>query len=119
MELPIKIFGTDKQVRDILYVKDAVEAFDCFYEFQAPGIYNIGGGIGNAISLRQCLDQLKRFNKIKQNIILEPARTGDLWYFVCDTTKAKNNLKWASRTTNHKGLWDLTNWVKENRDLFE
>src|SRR5512141_960455 len=48
---PLNVYGTGKQVRDILYATDVAEAFHAFYEHQVPGIYNIGGGMQNAISL--------------------------------------------------------------------
>ncbi len=56
---PITIFGTGKQVRDIIYATDVCEAFDAFFRTQNPGIYNIGGGNQTAISLLECIDVLK------------------------------------------------------------
>ena len=48
---PLTIFGTGKQIRDIIYATDICEAFDAFYKTRKPGIYNIGGGLKTAISL--------------------------------------------------------------------
>jgi CDP-paratose 2-epimerase len=118
LRLPIKIFGTDKQVRDILYVTDAVKAFEAFYKYRKPGIYNIGGGIKNIISLGECLEVIKKLTGIEQNIRFEPARLGDLWYFVCDITKAKRELKWEPKVSNKEGIKKLINWVKENIEIF-
>ena len=42
---PLNVYGTGKQVRDILFATDVAEAFHAFYEHQVPGIYNIGGGM--------------------------------------------------------------------------
>ncbi|MEW5759377.1 MAG: NAD-dependent epimerase/dehydratase family protein [Candidatus Thermoplasmatota archaeon] len=119
LELPIKIFGTDKQVRDILYVTDAVKAFEAFYKNKNPGIYNIGGGIKNIISLGECLALLSKITGIEQDIRFEPARLGDLWYFVCDITKAKKELKWEPRVSNEEGIGKLVNWIKENIRIFK
>ncbi|MEM5813223.1 MAG: NAD-dependent epimerase/dehydratase family protein [Candidatus Aenigmatarchaeota archaeon] len=116
--LPIKIFGTDKQVRDILYAKDAAESFDAFYKKQIVGTYNIGGGISNAISLGECLKLISEETGIKQNIIYEPPRHGDLWYFVCDIRKAKEKLGWKPKTSNIDGIRNLIQWVKCNIYLF-
>ena len=118
LKLPIKVFGTDKQVRDILYVTDAVAAFDAFYNNQNPGIYNIGGDVKNIISLGECLEMLKEMTGMEQNIRLEPARLGDLWYFVCDTTKARNALKWQPKVSNEVGIRKLVDWIKGNSILF-
>jgi CDP-paratose 2-epimerase len=116
--LPIKIFGTDKQVRDILYVTDAASAFDAFYKYKKPGVYNIGGGVKNAISLRECLELLREITGKEQDIKFEPARLGDLWYFVCDITKAKEELKWEPMVSNKEGIKKLVDWLRENIGLF-
>lgn len=116
--LPITVFGTDKQVRDILYVSDAVKAFNAFYEHKKPGMYNIGGGVDNIISLGECLDMIREISGVEQDINYEPKRKGDLWYFVCDITKAKQNLGWTPEVSNREGLEKLINWVEENKSLF-
>jgi CDP-paratose 2-epimerase len=118
LRLPIKVFGTDKQVRDILYVSDAASAFDAFYKKKQSGIYNIGGGVKNIISLGECLESLGAMTGIKQDIKHEPARLGDLWYFVCDTTKAKEKLGWAPKVSNEEGIRKLVDWIKDNKDIF-
>ncbi|CAD7769515.1 GDP-L-fucose synthase [Candidatus Methanoperedenaceae archaeon GB50] len=118
LNLPIKILGTDKQVRDILYASDAASAFDAFYKNRKSGLYNIGGGIDNIISLGECLELLRKITGVEQDIRFEPARLGDLWYFVCDITKAKEKLKWEPKVSNEKGIKKLVDWVKENIVLF-
>jgi CDP-paratose 2-epimerase len=118
LKLPIKVFGTDKQVRDILYVTDAASAFDAFYKSKKSGIYNIGGGVKNIISLGECLESLNAMTGIKQDISYEPARLGDLWYFVCDTTKAKENLGWTPKVSNEEGIKKLVDWIKANKSIF-
>lgn len=118
--LPIKVFGTDKQVRDILYVKDAAQAFyDWYQNSQVSGVYNIGGGVLCITSIRQCLQMLSNITEIKQSITLEPARKGDLWYFCCDITKANQAFKWAPKVLPQDGLPKLVEWIKENQRLFK
>lgn len=119
MKRPITIYGTDKQVRDILYAKDAVEAFDCFYNKQKSGTYNIGGGYENSISLKECLIKLATLTGIEQNIKLESYRFGDLHYFVCDYNKALEKLGWCPTVNNDKGLKILVDWIQNNKQLFE
>jgi CDP-paratose 2-epimerase len=119
LDMPINIYGTGKQVRDILYATDAVKAFDAFYKTRKSGIYNIGGSFKTAISLLDCIGILKEITgkDIKVNIC--PDRVGDLRYFVCNTAKAKNNLGWEAQVGAKEGITKLVNWIEENRSLFK
>ncbi|WP_042686741.1 NAD-dependent epimerase/dehydratase family protein [Methermicoccus shengliensis] len=117
--LPMKVFGTDKQMRDILYVSDAAAAFDAFYRHPVPGLYNIGGGERNIISIRECLRLIREFAGREQHISYEPKRHGDLWYFVCDITRAREHLKWEPRVSNEEGIRRLVKWVQDNVSLFK
>ncbi|OFV67072.1 MAG: nucleoside-diphosphate sugar epimerase [Candidatus Syntrophoarchaeum butanivorans] len=118
MELPITIFGTGKQVRDILYASDVAKAFDAFYRRKKPGLYTIGGGIDHAISLIECLDLIKEITGKEQTIVYENSRLGDLAYFVCDITKAKHELNWEPTVSNREGIERLVEWVEENKEIF-
>lgn len=117
--LPINIYGTGKQVRDILYAKDAVLAFDAFYKTRKSGIYNIGGASKTAISLLDCIDILKEILGKDLNVNFCPDRMGDLRYFICNTEKAKNNLNWQAEVGPKEGITKLVNWIKENEKLFK
>ncbi|MCK5570113.1 MAG: NAD-dependent epimerase/dehydratase family protein, partial [Spirochaetes bacterium] len=92
LDQPLRIFGTGKQVRDILYATDAARAFHAFYERGKPGIYNIGGGHSCSISLLECIDLIGRITGKAPEVIFEKMRHGDLLYFVCDTKKAEKEL---------------------------
>ena len=116
---PINIYGSGKQVRDILYVKDLTEAFDAFYNTRKAGIYNIGGGPETSISLLECIELLKEITGKKLKINFGPDRLGDLRYFVCDTTKAQRDLSWKAKTLPKKGITNLINWIEDNINLFK
>jgi len=115
---PITIFGTGKQVRDILYATDAAKALNAFYKAQISGIYNIGGGIERAISLIECIRLIEEITGRKAEIKYAPKRMGDLWYFVCDIKKAKEKLRWEPETLNDEGIRKLAQWVEENIRIF-
>jgi len=115
----IKLFGSGKQVRDILYAEDAARAFDAFYSNKnKSGIYNIGGGVERAISLVECISLIEKITGEKTKIIPEPKRLGDLWYFVCNISKAKKKLGWQPKTSNETGLTNLIDWIKDNLTIF-
>lgn len=119
LDWPITIFGTGKQVRDILSAKDAVVAFHAFYETQKPGIYNIGGGYKHAISLLECIDLIGEILGRKPSVRMEETRLGDLWYFVCDTSKAKAELNWEPGVPPAEGVRELIDWICESIDCFQ
>lgn len=115
---PITIFGSGKQVRDIIYATDVCEAFDAFYKSRKPGIYNIGGGLQTAISLLECIDILRDINGERPEVKFAPDRHGDLRYFICDINKAKRELNWAPKIMPRKGIETLVKWIKENKEAF-
>lgn len=118
LDKPINIYGKGKQVRDILYARDAVLAFDAFYKNRKPGIYNIGGSSKTAISLIEYINILKEILGKEIDVNFMPDRFGDLHYFVCDTSKAKKDLNWQAEVLPKEGTNNLINWIKENINLF-
>jgi CDP-paratose 2-epimerase len=116
--MPITVFGTGKQVRDILYASDAASSFDAFYRHPVPGIYNVGGGVERMISLVECLELIRELTGLEQKIEFKEVRPGDLWYFICDITKARKNLKWEPKVSNEEGVKKLVDWVTENKRMF-
>ena len=119
LNLPIKVFGTDKQIRDILYVTDAANAFWEWYKKGCPsGTYNIGGGLACVTSLRSCIDFLKDLTGIYQQVTLESERKGDLYYFCCDTSFAKEKFGWEPTVTPQVGIHNLVTWIERNKEMF-
>jgi CDP-paratose 2-epimerase len=118
MERPLSIFGTGKQVRDIIYPTDVARAFHAFYEHGEPGIYNIGGGPEYAISLLECIDLVGEILGKQPKINFEDSRLGDLLYFICDISKAKEKLKWQPEIPPSKGIKMLLEWIETEKDLF-
>jgi len=115
---PIKIFGTGKQVRDIIYAVDVCEAFDAFYISRRAGIYNIGGGVETAISLLECIDIIEEIVGQRPKVQFESDRFGDLRYFICNIDKAGKNLGWKPTVMPKDGITKLINWIKQEKTLF-
>src|SRR5260370_38910248 len=78
--LPSTIFGTGKQLRDILYATDAAAAFEAFYRSPEPGIYNLGGGPQAMISLLECIALIQRKTGQKAEVLYQQRPFGDLPY---------------------------------------
>ena len=115
---PITIYGSGKQVRDILYATDLCEAFHAFYERGKPGIYNIGGESRNAISLVECVDLIADILGKRPDVRFGEGRHGDLRYFVCDADRARRGFGWEARTLPREGVGRLIEWVEEHRHFF-
>lgn len=118
MDRALTIFGTGKQVRDILSVEDAAAAFQAFYETREPGVYNIGGGWPHAISLIECIDLIRRICRKEIDVRFEPDRYGDLRYFVCEIAKASKYLHWKPSVRPEQGIERLIEWIEQEQDLF-
>lgn len=115
---PLVIYGSGKQVRDVLFATDVASAFWSFFQKGDSGIYNIGGGPSHAISLLECVSLIDQTTGIKSEVQFCPARFGDLNYFVCDSTKAKNAMEWRPEVKPQEGVPRLIEWVQQNGDIF-
>ncbi len=116
----ITIYGTGKQVRDILYINDLCEAYDAAVkqiDKTRGQIYNIGGGPKNKISILSCLDLLEKELQQKINCTFAPWRPGDQLVFVSNIQKAKVDFNWIPKISPEQGIKKLLLWVKENKEL--
>lgn len=119
---PVTIYGDGKQVRDVLYVDDLVEAYDAAVrkiETTAGKAYNIGGGPANTLSLLELVDILKQRFCRKLDCSFEDWRPGDQPVFVSDVGKAKTDFGWQPRTGVLEGISRLIDWLQSNQELFE
>lgn len=116
--MPITIFGTGKQTRDILFASDAARAFLAFYERPVPGIYNVGGGPANIISLVESIALIEELTGKKTDVSFAAERFGDLRYFVADTTKFHTATGWTARVQPREGIARLAEWVSSHPELF-
>ncbi len=117
---PIVIYGNGKQVRDVLFVEDLVEAFVLAQKninSIAGNAFNIGGGPENAVSLIEILDYIKEAIGKELDISFEKWRTGDQKYYVSNTSKFKEATGWAPKHTVNEGMQKLIDWVCETRNI--
>lgn len=116
---PITIYGNGKQVRDMLYADDLVDAFNRFINSDLErGLFNIGGGQENTISLLEFLDELERITGKRPKTTFADWRPSDQKVYITDTTKLQKALGWKIQTPVKDGIRKLTEWVKANESYF-
>jgi len=111
---PITLFGDGRQVRDVLFVDDAVDAF-LAARAEAPRVrgraFNIGGGPANAVSLLDCLDLIARLTGRRPEVALAPWRPGDQRWYVSDTRAFGAATGWRARVGVEAGIARLAAWL--------
>ncbi|MBS3750129.1 MAG: GDP-mannose 4,6-dehydratase [Anaerolineales bacterium] len=119
---PITIYGDGKQVRDVLFVGDLLDAYDLALEnldAAAGQIYNVGGGPDNTLSIWKEFGPLLEEALEKDiQVTWEDWRPGDQRVFIADIRKAQKDLGWSPSANPQEGINQLIDWVRENRDLF-
>jgi CDP-paratose 2-epimerase len=116
---PITIYGDGKQVRDVLYISDLVEAYDTLVKSGLKGeIFNIGGGPENTLSLLELLDMLEELTGKRTRISFSDWRRGDQEVYVSDISKVKKKLGWSPKVSPRDGIEKLVGWVQRNSEFF-
>ncbi len=120
---PITIFGDGKQVRDMLFIDDLLDAYDAAVgriDKVAGQVYNIGGGPSNTISVwTEACPQLERLHGQPIPVTYRDWRPGDQKVCVYDISKAGRELGWSPKVNVKAGIEMLYRWVKGNAGLFD
>src|SRR4051812_15922065 len=117
-EQRITIYGDGKQVRDILFVDDLVEALLLarkHIRLLSGQVFNIGGGVENTISLRELLALIGELNENKPRVRFANWRPGDQRYYVTDFSKFHTATGWLPRVGKLEGVHRLYDWLREER----
>ena len=117
--LPISIYGDGRQVRDILHVDDAVEAYVAAWrniEAVKGRAFNLGGGSQNAVSLRGLIEEIERLTGRGVALAYEAWREGDQRYFVADARALRTTLNLPAPMPWRVGLASLAAWLQPGQD---
>ncbi len=114
---PITVFGDGLQVRDALYVDDAVDAWLAAWasiDRVRGQAFNLGGGPGSTLSLRELLQHIERLTGHEPEVGFAEARPGDQLWYVSDTSALTEATGWYPRFQLADGLASLAHWLGEH-----
>ncbi len=117
---PITLYGDGHQVRDILDVSDAVDAYLAAWrniDAVKGQAFNLGGGPDNAVSLRQLIAHIGEVTGREVDLSFSDWRAGDQRYFVADTRRAQHALGLGERVGWERGVARLARWLAEQRGI--
>ena len=119
---PITIYGDGKQVRDVLFVDDLLNAYDAaiaYIDVAAGQVYNVGGGPAHTMSVwTEFGPILERLMGRSIPVSYDGWRPGDQRVVICDIRKAERELGWRPRVGVEEGIRRLYEWVVANQHLF-
>ncbi len=106
---PIRLPLEGKPVRDILSIDDFSRACQAFIDSSVThGLYNLGGGRANALSLREIIDKVAEMIQCNPVIDAEnPLPPPVPLNYVSDLTRVKQDLGWQPRIGIEEGLRSL------------
>jgi len=110
---PFTISGNGKQVRDVLYASDMVNLYFSAAKNIAKArgqAFNIGGGMGNSLSLLELFDILEGELKVKLSYTRLPPRESDQRVFVADIRKAEQYFGWKPEVDKASGIRKMLAW---------
>jgi len=113
---PLTIYGDGKQVRDVLHAEDLVRAFES--ALQSPealngGVFNIGGGPRNTLSLLELVHLVKVTKGAEPILSFSDWRPGDQKVYISDIARAKTVLGWTPKIPPSDGVGRLAGWYQE------
>lgn len=110
----VPVYGTGKNVRDWLYVKDNCEGIETVLKKGKNGeAYNIGGG-NEKDNLELTRMILAECGAGEEMIQFVEDRKGHDWRYALDYSKISEELGWKPATPFEKGLKETVQWYRQN-----
>jgi len=116
---PITIYGDGKQVRDVLFVDDLVDAMLAVRARSkelSGRVFNVGGGPKNTLSLAELVHRIEKLVKRAPSLSFEPWRLADQRYYVSDPRALLEAAGWQPRTSVDEGVERLFDWLVQQPD---
>jgi CDP-paratose 2-epimerase len=111
----ITLYGDGKQVRDVLFVEDLLDAFLAARERPrevAGRAFNMGGGPGNTLSLLELIELIGELEGRRPEVRLDDWRMADQRWYVTDPSAFASLAGWSPRTSVRDGITRLHGWLR-------
>ena len=110
--VPVDIWGDGKNVRDYIYIDDAVSALQALADRGRSGsIYNVGSGTG--LSIVELVEKISGLVAKRADINHKPARNIDVRSNVLDIGKIRRELGWRPHVDISDGLRRTHRWLDD------
>ncbi len=106
----INIFGSGKQVRDVLDGRDTARAYlDALENIDKVNheIFTLGGGPENTYSLLEAIEVIEKLTGKKANLTFHPKRPHDQDIYISSIKKIKEKLGWEPKIKFEDALKDM------------
>jgi GDP-L-fucose synthase len=115
---PIPIWGDGKELRDLLYIDDFVEALQVIIENETSDfeVYNVGSN--RVYSVLEVLENMKSLANYDAPTEFIQGKPSMIPTRRIDSNKIKNKLGWESKTSLIDGLLKTYMWYLENKNEF-
>ncbi len=114
----LTLYGDGRQVRDVLFVDDLMDAFLLAQE-RMGGLsgqaFNMGGGPSNTTSLLELLDVIGELHVQRPSLKFGDWRPGDQRYYVSDPRRFQALTGWRPRVGVREGVRRLYEWLLRQR----
>lgn len=115
--IPVTLYGTGKQVRDLLFVSDLLDLFELALSQSkhAKGtVYNVGGGFENTLSLLESIPLIEDAIEKRIDLHFSDMRPGDQHIYISDVSKASSTFGWSPKISTGDGIALMSEWIVEN-----
>jgi UDP-glucose 4-epimerase len=112
-EKKIQIFGDGKNIRDYIFIEDAVNITKLLFEENTKHrIYNVGSGLGYSINEIIEAIEITLGKKIKTETL--PQRDVDVRKIVLNTGRLKEEIEYNLKTDIKEGVRKTWEWINSN-----
>jgi CDP-paratose 2-epimerase len=111
----LTIYGDGYQVRDALFVSDAVEAWIAVLrniDLARGRIFNLGGGRANSVSLLELIQMIAQLTGAEVGYDFADWRPGDQPWYVSNIDALSSTVGWKPTVNLEEGLGRLQEWLR-------